>query len=73
MSAQLTLVVYILMFSAAIKLRYKHKHVQRAYKIPGGNYGIWLAAIIGVITCLTAIIIGFLPPEDIKNWQYHKL
>jgi glutamate:GABA antiporter len=66
MSAQLTLIVYILMFAAAIKLRYKHKDVVRAYKVPGKNYGIWIAAIIGIITCTGAIIIGFFPPEDIK-------
>lgn len=67
MSAQLTLLVYILMFVAAVKLRYKHKDVKRAYKVPGKNYGIWLAAIIGVITCIGAIIIGFFPPEDINT------
>lgn len=67
MSAQLTLIVYILMFASAVKLRYKHKSIQRSYRVPGKNYGIWLTAIIGSLTCLTAIVIGFFPPEDIKT------
>lgn len=67
MSAQLTLIVYILMFASAVKLRYKHKSIQRFYRVPGKNYGIWLAAIIGSLTCLTAIVIGFFPPADIKT------
>src|SRR5205823_3596591 len=41
MSAQLYLLMYILMFLAAIKLRYSHPHVERCYRIPYHMPGIW--------------------------------
>jgi len=65
LTAQLALLFYILLFAAAIRLRYKHAHIERAYQIPGGLVGIWLVCGIGIITCIGAIILGFLPPVKI--------
>jgi putative glutamate/gamma-aminobutyrate antiporter len=65
LTAQLALLFYVLLFSAAIRLRYKHAQIKRAYQIPGGLIGIGLTCGIGIITCIGAIIIGFLPPTHI--------
>jgi glutamate:GABA antiporter len=65
--AQLYLVMYILMFAAAIKLRYKRPHVERAYKIPGGKFGIWLVAGLGIVGSFSTFAIGFFPPSQIKT------
>src|SRR3990167_961633 len=40
LTAQLGLLFYILMFAAAICLRYKRANIQRAFKIPGGIIGL---------------------------------
>jgi glutamate:GABA antiporter len=37
-----TLISYLLIFPAVIKLRYSHPHVQRPYVVPGGKTGLWL-------------------------------
>jgi amino acid transporter len=66
LTAQLALVFYILFFAAAIRLRYKHAHVTRAYQIPGGKPGIWLVCGVGILTCLGAIVLGFMPPALIN-------
>lgn len=66
LTAQLALIFYILLFAAAIRLRYKHANVARAYRIPGGKFGIWLVCSVGIITCLGAIILGFLPPSQMS-------
>jgi putative glutamate/gamma-aminobutyrate antiporter len=66
LTAQLALLFYILMFAAAIRLRYKHAQVKRAFKIPGGFVGIWLVSGIGIFTCFSAIILGFLPPSQVS-------
>jgi glutamate:GABA antiporter len=63
--AQMALLVYIFMFAAAIKLRYSKPDQPRAYTIPGGNIVMWLVAGIGILCCLTAIFIGFVPPSQI--------
>ncbi len=65
MCAQMALLVYVFMFAAAIKLRYSQPERPRAYRIPGGKPGIWIVALTGLLCCLFAIIIGFIPPQDI--------
>jgi putative glutamate/gamma-aminobutyrate antiporter len=67
MTAQLYLIMYVLMFAAAIKLRYKRPDVPRAYKIPGGNFGMWTVAGLGLIGSTGTFIIGFLPPSQIPT------
>ncbi len=66
LTAQLALLFYILMFAAAIRLRYKHAHVKRAYYIPGGKIGLWVICGVGILTCASAIMLGFLPPTQVK-------
>ncbi len=63
--AQMALLVYVFMFSAAIKLRYSQPNQPRPYKIPGGNLGMWLVAGIGLLCCMVTVLIGFVPPTQI--------
>jgi amino acid transporter len=65
LSAQMALMVYIIMFAAAIKLRYSKPEQPRAYTIPGGNIVMWLVSGIGIICCLAAMFVGFVPPTQI--------
>lgn len=64
--AQMALLVYILMFASAIKLRYTQPNQPRAYKIPGGNKVMWMVAGTGIFCCIVAMIIGFIPPSQIR-------
>ncbi|WED44485.1 APC family permease [Legionella cardiaca] len=65
LSAQMALLVYVFMFSAAIKLRYSKPNQPRSYKIPGGNGVMCLVAGIGTLCCIGAMLIGFVPPTQI--------
>jgi amino acid transporter len=65
--AQLYLIMYVLMFAAAIKLRYKYPHVKRAYKIPGGIAGMWIVAGLGLFGSIATLFIGFFPPSQITT------
>jgi amino acid transporter len=62
---QLALLVYVLMFSAAIRLRYKEPNKRGAYQIPGGKIGMWLVAGTGFVCCVATICISFIPPTQI--------
>lgn len=64
--SQLYLLMYILMFAAAIKLRYKRPDVIRAYKIPGGNMGMWIVCSIGILACLFTFCLAFIPPSSLS-------
>jgi amino acid transporter len=67
MSAQLYLLMYVLMFLAAIKLRYSHAHVKRSYKVPYKMPGIWFVGTLGTLSSLFAFFIAFLPPNQLKT------
>jgi amino acid transporter len=65
MSAQLYLLMYVLMFLAAIKLRYSHPHVERPYRIPYQKPGIWIIGSVGALSSLAAFFISFVPPAQL--------
>jgi putative glutamate/gamma-aminobutyrate antiporter len=65
LSAQSYLIMYILMFISAVKLRRSHPKVPRPYKVPFGKVGIWVAAALGIIASLFAIFISFVPPSQL--------
>ncbi|MGA2755853.1 MAG: APC family permease [Solirubrobacteraceae bacterium] len=68
LTTQILVMMYILIFAAAIKLRYTQPDVPRAYKVPGGKVGIWLVAGTGIVGSLFALIIGFVPPSGVSHW-----
>ena len=65
LTAQTYMLMYVMVFAAAIYLRYKRPDVKRAYQIPGKNVGIWIVSGVGIITCMFAVIIGFFPPTGL--------
>lgn len=65
LSAQMALLVYIIMFAAAIKLRYSKPDHPRGYTIPGGNKVMWLVSGTGILCCIAAMVVGFIPPSQI--------
>lgn len=67
MTAQLALLVYLGLFAAAIYLRYKKPEVSRAYRVPCGNTGMWVACVLGTLTSLGAIVLGFFPPSQLTT------
>lgn len=67
LTALLYLIMYILMFVAAIVLRYKCPKIKRAYRIPGGNAGMWVIAGIGTVGCSFTFIMGLFPPSQLQT------
>jgi amino acid transporter len=74
LSSQSALVVYILIFAAAIKLRLSSElNPSQGFKIPGGRCSMYLVAGTGIITCVIAILASVVPPSLIKVgklWHY---
>ncbi|MFC1721854.1 amino acid permease [Patescibacteria group bacterium] len=67
LAALLYLTVYLIMFAAAIKLRKSRPDVPRPYKVPGGKYGMWIFAGIGIVACVFAMAFGLFPPHGLKT------
>jgi amino acid transporter len=41
-----TLISYLWIFPAALKLRYSHGHIRRPYRVPGGARGMWISTAL---------------------------
>jgi amino acid transporter len=67
LTAQLYMMMYVMMFAAAIRLRYKYPHKERSYVMPGGTLGLWSICGVGILTSLFTIFIGFRCPSIINN------
>ena len=65
MTAQLALIVYIIMFAAAIKLRHNKPHVARSFRVPGKTKGIWVTCVTGALMCGVVVVFGFFPPAQV--------
>ena len=53
------------MFLAAIRLQKTKPDVPRPYKVPGGKKGLLFFAGLGITACVSAMIIGFIPPGQL--------
>ena len=56
-----TLISYIAIFPAVIKLRYSHPEVPRPYRIPGGNTGAWIAGGLCTAFIVLASFVAVFP------------
>jgi amino acid transporter len=66
LAAQLYMLMYFIMFVAAIKLRLSQPHHERPFKIPGGMLGMLFVAGVGIIGVLATLAVSFIPPEGIN-------
>lgn len=73
LTSQFTVMMWMLIFASAIRLRYKGTHLTRHFRIPGGNAAMWLLCALGIATCVVGFLLGFMPLEKVQfsnPWQY---
>lgn len=63
LSAQFTFVQYLLVFFAAVYLRFKRPDVVRPYRVPG----LFLVALLGVAICIFGFFIVYIPPAQLNT------
>ncbi len=64
LSTELYILMYVLMFVAAIRLKSKFPNLPRPFAIPGGRFGYYFTCLLGIIGCAITLIVGFFPPES---------
>lgn len=64
LAAQVYLIMYAIMFLAAIILRFTQPNRNRPYQVPGGKMGMILISGLGLVSCVFCILMGFVPPAD---------
>ena len=76
LSTELYMLMYVLMFLAGLRLRYKFANIERPFEIPGKKLGIWLTCGLGLLGCILTIIVGFVAPDNLPvnaGWSYSTL
>jgi putative glutamate/gamma-aminobutyrate antiporter len=63
----LYLIMYMLMFAAAITLRYKMKDSPRPFRLGKGNVLMWIIGTVGFAGSLLAFVLSFIPPGQIAT------
>jgi len=57
---------FVYMYASAIKLAYRADRAENksAALIPGGVFGVWVAAGLGLLVVAAGIVLSFIPPGD---------
>ena len=64
LSTELYMMMYVLMFLAAIRLKGKFSHLPRPFAVPGRRIGYYFTCTLGLIGCCITLFIGFFPPAE---------
>jgi putative glutamate/gamma-aminobutyrate antiporter len=67
MATIIYLLMYLVMYIAAIRLRYTQPDKPRPFKIPGGVAGMWVVGLVGLAGALIALVVSFIPPSQIST------
>ncbi|ANH79027.1 amino acid permease [Candidatus Chlamydia sanziniae] len=67
LSIQMYLAMYICLFIAGPVLRIKEPKARRLYSIPGKFWRICILSFLGTCSCIFALWISFLPPQEFTN------
>lgn len=67
LAAILYMIMYVLLFVAAIRLRYKKPNVLRIYRVPGKNLGLWILGSMGILGSSFGCVFGFFPPSQFST------
>lgn len=65
LTAQLYMFMYLMLFAAGIRLRFKKITRQKGFMVPGGKLGMIITGTAGFIGCLVTIAVGFIPPQRV--------
>ena len=60
MATQVYLIMYVLMFIAAVRLRRSQPDHARGYRVPA----LSLLCLLGIVSSVVALVIGFVPPSQ---------
>jgi glutamate:GABA antiporter len=66
-TAQIVIIMYGLMFAAVVRLRHLQPETPRPYRIPGGLPGVYAVGGIGLVGCVIAFVLGFVPPGQLAT------
>jgi glutamate:GABA antiporter len=73
LTTQLYMLMYICIFLAYLRLRFKYPNKNRPFKTPLGNFGMWVITLLGIFSMAFTFCLGFIPPHQIfhKSFEHY--
>lgn len=65
MTITLYLIMYVFMYAAGIRLRYKRPDMPRRFRVPGGIIGMWFMGLLGLSGVIFSFVVAFFPPSQL--------
>lgn len=74
LASQVYMLMYIMMFVAAIKLRKTYPSSEHTFTISKSHIPTYIIACVGILGCIITIIAGFVPPDNmgIDSTHYYE-
>ncbi|MDR0428529.1 MAG: APC family permease [Puniceicoccales bacterium] len=66
-SSAMILIMYFFLFLTAILLRKKMPNGERHYRVPFGDWGMWILGIVGMGNVLFCLAIAFILPSELRD------
>jgi len=60
----MTLIMYVIMFAAVVKLRYSRPNTPRPYRIPGRKVGLFATVALGTLVCVLGLLVSLIPTSE---------
>ncbi len=71
LSTELYLLMYLLMFVAAIVLKARFPRIESGFHLPGKKVCFYVVCVLGMLGCALALYVGFFPPDGINVGGAH--
>ncbi len=65
LSTELYMIMYIMVFCAALFLHHSYRNRPKVFKIPGKNLGMWFVCLLGLFGATLTISVSFFPPDNV--------
>ena len=69
-SSAVFILPYLLMYPAIIRLRRSDPLMQRPFRVPGGQAGLWLCVILATAAVLSSLVLFLWTPGSPVDWNY---
>ncbi len=67
MSTIIYLVMVIIIYVSFLRLRRTEPRRKRGFRVPGGKFGEWFVALLGIAGAVLAMVLSFVPPSQINT------